>query len=349
MLRYMGTKNVGTHFIESYSDLNTFRKYNHEEYFDGILLGIFLRETYFRTYEKKLILHYYLSRPTSSEYQQYCNKYTKFLIPLVYTKDDDGNFKECLNTEIQQYIISRNDGSEKWIDIEVKLTRDIDHFESLFVGFYANVFTPNSSSYSGTKSYIYQYIGAWPVITLDTFDINNFKTNFKNLFTGYANADREFSFYYEFYDQPLPVDYKLKLKDEISFCDSKYKTKIGFCRNLNSKEKLTDKLKRLTNLKRVEKSKIEQFSSIYKCIEMNRLTDDEIKSFDNTKRIVGFFRKLKTNIFVKAIMRICRELKIAIKTVLSFWDFVKKSIFKEDSEITFFSPITIELEIESKI
>lgn len=350
MLYAIGNKNIGSHCILKYNDMNTMQPYNVEENHNSVVLGIYAKKIYFETYEKKLILHYYKSDPTSSEYKTHCNCYTSYFIPLVYIMDENGKPQECLNTEIKKYQITKNDGKDRWIDFEVELTRNVNFLESLFVGIYADYLTPTYYKTAGLKAYSHKLQYVTPLVNSSDFKIEFFKTLFTNIFySSNIEAEREYSFYYEYYDSPLPINYERKVNDEIELDDSKYKTKIGFCRNPKSNEKITDKLKRITDLERFEESKIEHFSSIYKHMQINRCKNDRAEIFDNSQREVGFCIKLKSEIFAKAVIRICRDLKITIKTVLSFWDFVKKSIIKEDTTITFFSPITIELDLESKV
>lgn len=355
-----------------------------ENFFENEILGIeYTFEN--QSYNKKVILHYYKASAVSDYYDDYVGLETEYLIPLIYVVKNNRPY-ECLNKEITKYTVDKS--KDYWFDVTVELTRDINKNEDVFIGFYSNALIPKYDfdfSFEENDYAIYKVadfnLDIQRKIEKDYFNLRNIES--KIFF--YTSLDEEApALYFEFFDSPLSISIvnsikandliyrrksakivsksKISLNDKLSFqkiiqrilsdifsVKDSLKKQFNYIRKkiteLNPKTNLTRK----TDAKRFEKSFAETKSKVNRKVENTRGQNEEIIFSDKKNIQTKFCRNTESNIFLKSQMLIGRTIEITIKTMAKFWDFVKKTILHENTTIILFSPITTEIQLESKL
>ena len=267
---------------------------------------------------------YYLA-PTSPGWEDsYDIEYSTY-IPVVFSCDQNGKLLELLN---QTYPYVAVEGTANgWKRTEFTLKRKLKKGESIYYGFYSAYCGIAFSQYKGTS----RKIG-------EVFPSNHswtFETNVNEL------TNPNFIGTQKWYLTKIDACFYLEYEFELEKFD--YKVTAGSSANTK------DALKRVLGNKRFCQSETNTTDIHNRICHYKRLNNSNFGLLENVKRSWESYRNNIESISFIALPFASRIFYRTVKTIMSFWDWLRGKIREANNVVTFYCPITLEIEMECRI
>lgn len=315
----------------------------------------------------KVIISFYYFAPTSEWYwdYDYGSPYSP-LIPVVFTADSNWKLKECLNKSLHEF--STNGRSNGWISMDVTLKRQLLESERIVFGVYSDLHGYVGSEYADPKTtncYFYWSNSKRNGYNSQTAYIssNEFIKTQRNVFTDY-----EICLYLQYENQPDGITYTRNVTANAEINAIFSQRKLGAKRNSTNVFYLKSISQRFVQYRiyRTEKLSFTDFARkllhIIRTFVLGITTNDSTKrtadykksiasTASNSESVTRFgenFRSFEDKSNITALPFASRIFYRTVKTVMSFWDWLRGKIREANFVVSLFTPVVLEIKLDGK-
>lgn len=315
----------------------------------------------------KVNISFYYYAPTSEWYwdYDYGSPYSP-LIPVVFTADSNWKLKECLNKSLHE--VSTNGRSNGWISMDVTLKRQLSEGERIVFGVYSDLHGYVASEYVNPKTtYCYLY---WTRAKRKNYSSqtaylssSEFIKQEQDIFSDY-----EICLYLQYENQPDGISYSRSLTANAEINAIFSQRKLGAKRNVTNvfyfksisqrfaqyriyrTEKLsfTDFARKLLHIIRTFLLGITTSDSTKRTAEYKKSIASTASNFESVTRFGENFRSFEDKSNISALPFASRIFYRTVKTVISFWDWLRGKIREANFVVTFFTPVFLEIKLDGK-
>ena len=308
---------------------------------------------------------FYYKPPVSEWYWDYCYGDPYYpIIPLVYSCDSNWNLSERLNQNV--YEVKLDGCSEGWIIMDVTLKRKLIQNEKLVFGVYSDQLgIVSTHDYDPTGNcYVYfsksvsrlNYSSQIDFITGGDWIKGNVNVEWE--YDGCIYLEYENKFEGKAYTKILAGNVGAVTKTERrNYIRRGEKSKSIFTsltfrgcgKKICKKDEfaLSDIHEYLRNILRLCKSNNNLIEKKEHSANYKRCTDIVLKSNSSTLRSWKALRKTDDQLDFYDLPYAGRLIYRAVQSVMSFWDWLRGKIREANNVVSFYCPITLEIEMES--
>lgn len=314
------------------------------------------------------IFYYYLA-PTSSWFWDYNYgvNYTP-VVPVVFAADSEWKLTQCLNASFNE--ISLTGQSNGWKSFNVTLTRKLVEGERIVFGLYSDIFgytsTGEIEDSETTMSYFYWTRAhrrdyANQISYVSSLD---FISQQRNIFNDY-----EICMYLQYENEPDGFFYTRSVIGNVGasgfFVGRSLEAKRSLLNTVAGSDSATralrkvilktenlgflDSVQQLLLIIRSCFSSAETAESLRLKADYKRISQSVVDDEETINRQGESFRDFRDDVEIEARPFASRLFFRTVQTVVGFWDWLRGKIREANNVVTLYSPMDLEITLESKI